>query len=328
MSLEIHSYLDSEKVSFDEIPVVDIQKLIDGTDPDSVAKEIGYICENIGFLYVKNHGVSSELVNNFRSYAEKFFNLPLEEKQKLKIENSGPTLRGYIPIYGENVDPEFTKDLKECFDYAKDEREVSPFFGPNQMPDIPGFKETVELYHSEMLKLANKLIGAIALSLDLPFDYFYKLQKHPISIQRMIHYPPQSGQISRKEIGIGEHTDYGFLTILGQDDVGGLQVKNREGKWISAPPIEDTFVVNIGDFVQTYSNGKYISTFHRVINTSGKERYSYPLFMDMDFDAVVEPVPTCVSESNPSKYKSYVCGEHKYKRFVDSYAHLQFENAF
>ncbi|MEL0638815.1 2OG-Fe(II) oxygenase family protein [Marinomonas sp. TI.3.20] len=172
------------------------------------------------------------------------------------------------------------------------------------MPEtISGFKEGMEEYHQEMLQLAHRLIGAIALSLHLPEDYFYKLQKKPISIQRLLHYPPQSGNITRDEIGIGEHTDYGFLTILAQDSAGGLQVKNRAGDWISAPPIDGTFIVNIGDLVQTYTNDKYISTYHRVINTSGKERYSFPFFMDMDFDAVVEPVSTCVSEQNPENTK-------------------------
>ncbi|SBS32175.1 2-oxoglutarate-dependent ethylene/succinate-forming enzyme [Marinomonas aquimarina] len=328
MSIELHSYLNAEETEVSSIPVVDVSTLIDGSDPDSVANKIGDVCENLGFLYIVNHGVSKELMDKVKSYTEQFFDLPLEEKQKLNIENSGETLRGYIPMFGENVDPDYTQDFKECFDYAHHEESVSPFFGPNLMPEsIPGFKETMEEYHAQMLKLANKLIGAIALSLGLPFDYFYKLQQKPISIQRILHYPPQTGQITRDKIGIGEHTDYGFLTILSQDAVGGLQVKNRAGKWISAPPIEGSFIVNIGDLVQTYTNDKYISTYHRVINTSGKERYSYPFFLDMDFNAVVEPVPTCVTDANPAKYKAYTCGEHKFRRFVDSYAHLQVEKS-
>ena len=191
------------------------------------------------------------------------------------------------------------------------------------MPDTPAaFRETFERYHSAMMKLAEKLISAIALSLGLPADYFEKLQQKPITIQRLLHYPPQEGEISQEEIGIGAHTDYGFLTILSQDAVGGLQVQNREGDWVSAPPVEDTFIVNIGDLVQTFTNDRYISTMHRVINASGKERYSVPFFIDLDFDAEVSVVPTCQSEKNPAKYETYTCGQHKYKRFVDSYVHL------
>ena len=324
MTTNIHEYLKAQETNVDDIPVIDVSTLIDGSDPQSVAEKIGHVCENLGFLYIINHGVDKELMAKVKSYTEAFFALPLEEKQRLNIVNSGPTLRGYIPMYGENVDPEYTKDFKECFDFGGDEKEVSPFFGPNLMPtSLEGFKETMEEYHREMIKLANKLIGAISLSLDLPYDYFYNLQRKPISIQRLLHYPPQQGEIDRKEIGIGEHTDYGFLTILAQDSVGGLQVKNRQGNWISAPPIEGSFIVNIGDLVQTYTNDRYVSTLHRVINVTGKERYSYPFFMDMDFDAIVKPVDTCVSSDNPAKYTPYTCGEHKYRRFVDSYTHLQ-----
>ncbi|WP_315983419.1 2OG-Fe(II) oxygenase family protein [Aliamphritea spongicola] len=150
------------------------------------------------------------------------------------------------------------------------------------MPDTPtAFRETFERYHGAMMKLAEKLISAIALSLNLPADYFAKLQQNPITIQRLLHYPSQSGDIRQEEIGIGAHTDYGFLTILGQDNNGGLQVQNRQGEWIDAPPVEDTFIVNIGDLVQTFTNDKYISTMHRVINTSGRERYSLPFFIDL-----------------------------------------------
>jgi isopenicillin N synthase-like dioxygenase len=129
--------------------------------------------------------------------------------------------------------------------------------------------------------------------------------------------------VTQEEIGIGAHTDYGFLTILSQDAVGGLQVRNRAGEWVSAPPVEGTFVVNIGDLVQTITNDRYSSTMHRVVNTTGAERYSIPFFIDLDFEAVVEPVPTCVSVENPARYDPYTCGQHKYRRFVDSYSHLQ-----
>lgn len=323
MNTAIDSSLISKTTSFNEIPIVDIAKLVDGSDPQSVAKEMGYICENIGFLYIKNHGVDKALIEQVYQLAEQFFALPIEEKEKLHIINSGQTLRGYIPMYGENVDPENTKDFKECFDFGLHEQQVSPFFGPNLMPAQPEqFKEVFERYHEAMMTLARQLISAIALSLELPADYFAKLQQKPITIQRLLHYPPQEGEITVEEIGIGAHTDYGFLTILSQDSNGGLQVQNREGEWVSAPPVEDTFIVNIGDLVQTFTNDRYISTMHRVINTSGNERYSIPFFIDLDFDALVEVVPSCQSEQQPAKYQPYTCGQHKYKRFVDSYTHL------
>lgn len=316
--------LASKQTAFSEIPIIDIMQLVDGSDPQGVARKIGEACEKVGFFYIKNHGIPNDLVERLYSLTRQFFDLPFEAKDRLNVVNSGQTLRGYIPMYAENVDPQNTRDFKECFDFGGHEEAVSPFFGPNQMPqEIPEFGKCCEEYHSAILELARKLISAIALSLDLPPDYFKKLQKKPITIQRLLHYPPQVGEVTQEEIGIGAHTDYGFLTILFQDQVGGLQVRNRAGEWVSAPPVEKTFVVNIGDLVQTFTNDRYTSTMHRVINTSGAERYSIPFFIDLDFDAVVEPVPTCVTAEGSAKYTPYTCGQHKYKRFVDSYSHLQ-----
>ncbi len=316
--------LASRQISFGEIPMIDIAPLIDDSDPQGVARSIGEACEQVGFFYIRNHGVPADLVDRMYQVTRQFFDLPFEVKDRLNVANSGPTLRGYIPMYAENVAPGDTRDFKECFDFGLDSDIVSPFSGPNQMPSEPAsFTETCNAYHDAMLKLARKLTSAIAQSLDLPPDYFEKLQRNPITIQRLLHYPPQTGPVSQEEIGIGAHTDYGFLTILSQDAVGGLQVRNRAGEWVSAPPIDGSFIINIGDLVQTFTNDRYISTLHRVINSSKVERYSLPFFIDLDFDALVEPVPTCFDERALSSFVPYTCGQHKYRRFVDSYPHLQ-----
>lgn len=324
MSSTADRRLDSKTTSFHEIPIVDLTPLLDGSDPQKVAKEMGYICENIGFLYIKNHGVPKSLIEEAYKLAAEFFALPTEEKEKLDIVKTGEILRGYIPMYGENADPKNTKDFKECYDFGQHCDEVSPFFGPNPIPErVNRFREVFEQYHAEMMRLARKLVSAIAMSLDLPADYFVKLQQKPITILRLNHYPTQTGPITLGEIGTGAHTDYGFLTILAQDANGGLQVQNRDGDWVSAPPVADTFVVNIGDLVQTFTNDRYVATTHRVINTSGNARYSMPFFIDLDFDATVEVVPTCDTPENPAKYKPYTCGQYKYDRFLATYAHLQ-----
>lgn len=320
----LDSRLASKQTAFTEIPIIDISSLINDENPLEVARQIGDACEKVGFFYIKNHGVEQQLIDEMYTLTKRFFNLPYEEKNQINIVKSGPTLRGYIPMYAENVDPANTRDFKECFDCGAHYDEVSPFFGPNLMPSaLPRFETVAEHYHCAVLALARTLIGAIALSLGLPQDYFEHLQRKPITIQRILRYPPQMGKVTQEEIGIGAHTDYGFLTVLSQDSVGGLQVRNRAGDWVTAPPVEGTFIVNIGDLVQTLTNDRYTSTMHRVINTSGLERYSIPFFIDLDFDAIVEPVPTCVSEALPAKYEAYTCGQHKFKRFVDSYAHLQ-----
>lgn len=317
-------HLASRQTAFSEIPIIDIAGLVDGTDVQGAAEEIGQSCEEVGFFYVKNHGVPAELVQRMYAATEEFFKLPAETKDALHVAKSGPTLRGYIPPFGENADPNKTRDLKEVFDFGVNEEEVSPFFGPNLMPEeLPDFKRTCEEYHDAMIALARKLVSAFAISLGLPADHFERLQQHPITIQRLLHYPSQGDASAPDEIGIGAHTDYGFLTILSQDSVGGLQVQNKAGEWISAPPVEGTFIINIGDLVRAMTNGRYTSTVHRVINKSGVARYSVPFFIDLDFDAVVETLPGYEGEQNPFIDAPFTCGEYKYGRFVDVYPHLQ-----
>lgn len=324
MSTPTDARLAAKQTAFHEIPIIDVAPLVDGSDPQAVARQIGKVCEEVGFFYIKNHGVSAEQIADVYRVTEEFFALPFETKQRVHIATTGDVLRGYIPTYAENADPENSRDFKEAFDFGADDDEVSYFFGPNPMPaELPEFKAVCEDYHDTMLALARKLVSAVALSLDLPADYFESIHSKPITIQRLLHYPPQQGDVTQEEIGIGAHTDYGFLTILNQDAVGGLQVRNLDGDWISAPPVEGTFIINIGDLVQTLTNGRYTSTVHRVINTSGAERYSIPFFIDANYDAHIEPLPSCVSEDNPARYQPFTCGEYKYGRFVDVYDHLK-----
>ena len=317
--------LASTRLAFEDIPVIDIGPLMDGSNPQQVAEELAFVCENIGFLYIKNHGISQDLIDQVYDHAKAFFDQPLTEKMRLNITQSGPTLRGYIPFYTENVDPEFTKDHKEAFDFAENNNTSGPFKGANVMPkQAAEFTATMDAYYSAMLGLARKLIEGIALSLELNANFFDSRLQDPITIQRLLHYPPQNeNTLELTEMGIGAHTDYGFVTILHQDQTGGLQVQNHVGDWVDAPPIPGTFVINIGDLVETLTNGRYISTVHRVINTSGSERYSIPFFIDMDYNAKVEPVPTCQYPYNDKAYPCFTCGDYKYRRTVETFPHLQ-----
>lgn len=317
--------LRARRESFDRIPVVDVAPLLDGSDKLGVARQIRWALSNTGFMYVKNHGIEQDFVDSVFDVTRRFFDLPMEEKMALHVSKSGVALRGYIEPFGENVDPTKTKDLKEIIDLGPERATVEgPFFGPNPWPaSLPEFRELAYGYHTRMVDLSKKLLKGIALSLDLPETFFEALMKNPISIQRMLHYPSQSGHVGEDIIGIGAHTDYGNLTILAQDDVGGLQVMNRDGDWIEGTPIRGAFVINIGDLIQKLTNDVYLANMHRVINTSGRERYSIPFFIDADFDAVIAPLPSCVSESNPQKYQPVTCGAHKFGRFKASYAHLK-----
>ncbi|RWL41918.1 MAG: isopenicillin N synthase family oxygenase [Mesorhizobium sp.] len=316
--------LRAKRESFDKIPVVDIGPLLNGTNKQVVAREIRWALSNTGFMYVKNHGVPQDFIQSVFDVSRRFFDLPLSQKSSLHIGNSDSAFRGYIELFGENTDPGKTKDLKECFDFGPERSTLEgPFFGPNQWPSgWPEFRELTYRYHHEMVGLSKKLLQGIALSLDLAESYFEDLMRNPISIQRLLHYPPQSGYISEDMIGIGAHTDYGNLTILAQDDVGGLQVMNRDGDWVQGTPIHGTFIINVGDLLQRLTNGVYLANLHRVVNSSGRERYSIPFFIDADFDAIIEPLASCVTDSNPLRYRPVTCGEHKLGRFAASYAHL------
>lgn len=316
--------LRARRESFDRIPVIDLGPLRDGSDPRAVARAIRAALSSAGFMYLRNHGVAPAVVEDAFAAARAFFDLPEAEKMALHIRHSGPALRGYIEIHGENTDPGRTLDLKECIDLGPEAPEpATPFFGPNPWPAaLPGFRAAATGYHDTMLALARQVLSGIALSLELPADHFEAMLTRPISILRMLHYPPQTGRIDSREIGIGAHTDYGNLTILAQDDVGGLQVMNRDGDWIAAPPIPGTFVVNIGDLIQRLTNDRYLANLHRVVNASGRQRYSIPFFLDADFDAVIAPLDSCVDAATPRRYEPVTCGAHKWGRFKASYAHL------
>ncbi|MES0864284.1 2-oxoglutarate and iron-dependent oxygenase domain-containing protein [Ruegeria sp. SCPT10] len=322
---QLDDKLRAKRESFDKIPVIDIAPLLDGSDKQKVAKKIRWALSNAGFMYVKNHNVAQDFVEKVFDVTRRFFDLPMEDKMKLHVSNSDVALRGYIEPFGENTDPTKTKDLKECFDIGPERAALEgPFFGPNQWPGaLPEFQDLVYDYHQKMVTLSRQLLQGIAISLDLPETHFECFMQNPISIQRLLHYPPQNGQIDETIIGIGAHTDYGNLTILAQDDVGGLQVMNREGAWVEGSPIPGTFVINIGDLIQRLTNDVYLANMHRVINTSGRERYSIPFFIDADYSAEFAPLPSCVSASNPQRYHPVTCGAHKFGRFSNSYAHLK-----
>ena len=321
-TLEIDESLWAHREPFDRVPVVDAAPLSGRGDKQAIARDIRWALTNTGFMYIKNHGVDPALINAAFTEAKAFFALPHDEKLKLHMRHSGPALRGYLDIAGENTAPGETEDLKECIDlgpeYAGPAR---PFRGANPWPEgVPGFRDTMTIYLETLRELARRLMGGIALSLDLDEDYFEAMMKDPVTIHRLLHYPPQSGRIKADKIGIGAHTDYGCITILAQDEVGGLQVLNRDSNWVEVPPIAGTFVINIGDMMQRLTNDLYLANYHRAINTGGRDRYSMPLFFDVDYETVFAPLPNCISNDNPARYEPMICGEHKFRRYAENVA--------
>ncbi|MES2525501.1 MAG: 2OG-Fe(II) oxygenase family protein [Bdellovibrionota bacterium] len=270
--------------------------LINLSQPDSeTAAMIALACQDHGFFCIQNHGISPDLQSRLDSLSREFFDLPLMIKNRIHMKLGGHAWRGFFAL-GEEL-TSGKPDLKEGI-YLGEQLEENdhrvkagwPLHGKNLYPEINGFSETVEEYVTELTKLAHRLMELVSLSLgqrrDFIFDHY---TKDPTLLFRIFHYPPQKNP--EDGWGVGAHTDYGLLTILKQDDCGGLEVKTKDG-WVDVPPLENVFVCNIGDMLELLTKGHYRSTLHRVRNKSGRERLSFPFFFDPNFEAMIAPIPT------------------------------------
>ncbi|MGC8102487.1 2-oxoglutarate and iron-dependent oxygenase domain-containing protein [Metapseudomonas otitidis] len=317
------------------LPLIDIAPLY-GTDSAAwrdVATQIDAACRDWGFFYITGHGIPPERIDALLAAAKAFFALPEAEKLKIDITRTAHH-RGYGAIATEQLDPTQPSDLKETFDMgfhmAADHPEVlagKPLRGPNRHPDLPGWAPLMEQHYADMQALAQTLLRAIALALGIERDFFDARFAEPISVFRMIHYPPRHTARSADQPGAGAHTDYGCVTLLYQDDAGGLQVRNVNGEWIDAPPIPGSFVVNIGDMMARWSNDRYTSTPHRVISPLGVHRYSMPFFAEPHPDTEISCLPNCSSADNPPKYPPVTSAEYLLSRFADTYAYRREETA-
>lgn len=317
------------------LPLIDIAPLY-GTDSAAwrdVATQIDAACRDWGFFYITGHGIPPERIDALLAAAKAFFALPEAEKLKIDITRTAHH-RGYGAIATEQLDPTQPSDLKETFDMgfhmAADHPEVlagKPLRGPNRHPDLPGWAPLMEQHYADMQALAQTLLRAIALALGIERDFFDARFAEPISVFRMIHYPPRHTARSADQPGAGAHTDYGCVTLLYQDDAGGLQVRNVNGEWIDAPPIAGSFVVNIGDMMARWSNDRYTSTPHRVISPLGVHRYSMPFFAEPHPDTEISCLPNCSSADNPPKYPPVTSAEYLLSRFADTYAYRREETA-
>ena len=326
--ISVDGWTAARALPFDHIPAIDMAAFRDGSDRQGVADRIGAACRGVGFLYLTNHGIPPALVDAAMDQARRFFALPDGRKMAIHIAKS-PAHRGYFPFFGENNDPKNSRDLKEGFDLARDIAASDPrvlagkpLHGPNVWPaDLPGFRETIETYYAALTRLAGELMEAFALSLQLPQTYFHPMLDEAMGALRLLHYPPQPPAADADVVGTGSHTDYGCLTILAQDSVGGLQVRNSAGEWVAAPPVPGAFVVNIGDQMARWTNDVFAATHHRVINTSGRERYSMPFFFEPNYDALIRCLDTCRSPEHPAKYADVVAGEYLVSRFNDTFGY-------
>ena len=310
------------------IAVIDIAPLRhhDPAGQRRVAAELREACSRIGFFYVSRHGVDQDLMDRTFAEVRRFFHQPLERKTAIAMANS-PIYRGYSGFAEEVLDPDLEGDLKESFNLGvergADDPLVAagtPLHGPNLWPAaLPGFRETMDDYFAAMTDLGMTIAKGLALSLDLPADHFTRTLGNPMSLLRLLHYPPTAQRRSERQLGAGAHTDYGCLTILAQDAIGGLEVRNTDGEWITATPVPGTFVINLGDQMARWTNGRYQSTPHRVYNASNTDRYSIPFFFDPDFHALIECLPTCLAPGETPRYPPILAGQHIIDRYGATY---------
>ena len=312
--------------AFRELPSVDIAGLY-STEPElrrAAGLALGKAASETGFFYLTGHRVPASSVDALLAQARRFFALPAETKAAYHIGLSS-NHRGYVPP-GEEVFYGGTRDQKEAFDLCNelppDDPDVlagTPLLGPNVWPDLPGFRQDVSAYYREVLALGRLLVSGFSLALGLAENYFDRFVKKPPSQLRLLHYPPSSDV--EEGAGIGSHTDYECFTIL-LATAPGLEVMNGSGEWVDAPPRPGAFVVNIGDLFETWSNGRFVATSHRVRKVAG-ERYSFPLFFACDYWTEVAPLPELVTPGQPAAYGRLIAGEHLYAQTIQSFCYLK-----
>jgi isopenicillin N synthase-like dioxygenase len=293
-----------------QIPIVDVAPLLAGNAQGerAVAQQIGDACRGIGFFYITGHGVTPETLKAVFDNAAMFFRSPTPFKTRSAFVGAGGN-RGYIKLGGEALDPSKPADVKEAFniglELAPNDPDLlarKPFRALNLWPNVPGFRATMLAYFTQMLELGRVLHRAFALDLGIDPSYFDDKFKKPMATLRLLHYPPIDKPLDEGQLGAGEHTDYGNVTLLATDSSGGLMVRDRSGHWLDAPVIPGAYVCNIGDCLMRWTNDIYVSTPHKVVNPPGKDRYSIAFFLDPDPDAVVACLPTCADATRPAKY--------------------------
>jgi isopenicillin N synthase-like dioxygenase len=291
------------------IPVIEVSALASGDRAAvaTVAAEIGAACRDIGFFYVASHSVPQALMQAAFAASETFFAQPDTVKKQVLYTAAGN--RGYVPMKGEALDPGKPADLKEAFniglELADDDPELVAgrmFRAQNLWPAMPGFRDTMLAYFGACHELGRALHRAFAVDLGLAPDFFDAKLDRPMAVLRLLHYPPAPDRAEAGQLGAGEHTDYGCVTLLATDGVGGLEVRTRAGDWIAAPHVPGAFVCNIGDCLMRWTNDIYVSTPHRVVSPAGKERYSIAFFLDPNPDADIACLPGCATPARPARY--------------------------
>ncbi|GAB2179909.1 2-oxoglutarate and iron-dependent oxygenase domain-containing protein [Denitratisoma sp. agr-D3] len=314
------------------IPLIDLGPSFSGDIEArrAVARQIRTASLDTGFFYVTGHGIPETLIQDQFLWSRRFFDQSLAEKMACDLYNSH-SRSGYEPMAGQSLDADSPPDLKESYYCGEELPDNHPLaqagvrgFGHNQWPAaLPGFRTQMLAYHRALKGLGLHLMRLLALSLDLPEHHFDDSFSEPMANLRLIKYPPHPDSAAFNQIGAGAHTDWGGLTLLLQDDAGGLEVQDVTGAWLAAPPIPGSYVINLGDLIQKWTNDIYRSNFHRVRNSvSGGERYSVPFFYSPNPSARIECLPGCSDADRPVLHAPCTCQEHMDARWLETYGKM------
>jgi isopenicillin N synthase-like dioxygenase len=319
------------------IPVLDVSRYFAGNMEElpRLGAQLRHAFENVGFWYLRGHGVPRSLINATFAECARFHAQSLERKLALRINQHNI---GYMPMGGSiarssKVNHNTKPSVNEAFFLRRERTPDDPdvisgkqFRGLNRWPaDLPRFRETAVAYMTAMEALGKKLVRIYAIALDLPADYFDPMFAQPNMIQRFTHYPARPNY-EENEFSIAPHTDSGFMTLLAPSEVPGLQIRLPDGAWIDAPTDADAFVVNGGDILKRWTNDRFLSTPHRAINVSGRARYAIPFFFDTHPDTIISCLPSCQSADNPPKYDPITYDGYALWYARRNYAHLNEES--
>jgi isopenicillin N synthase-like dioxygenase len=307
------------QASPDEVPIINLSAWLAGGSPSALISELRAACVGTGFFYLAGHGVPREVVDGVFEATRRYYDLPMETRLVDRIDER--FRRGFMP-YGINQHPGFDPDLKESYEFALDlpltDPDVAaglPLHGPNRWPaSAPWLQPAAEAYLEHTMRLGKDLMRLFALTLDQPEDFFLQYCKKPMVQSRLFHYPPQTVDAT-KALGVAPHSDYGMVTLLTQDPIGGLELQKRDGEWVAAPYVDGTFVVNLGDMFRVWTNDMFSSNLHRVVNRTGRERFSIPTFFNLDYDTPVRCLDVCQSPTNPPRYDPIKSGDYLVSRF-------------
>ncbi|KAI8959184.1 putative gibberellin 20 oxidase [Daldinia sp. FL1419] len=311
-----------------EIPTIDISGYIvgDSRRTTEIVNELNTACRAPGFFQIVGHDIPVSLRTRLFDKVTQFYNLPIAKKSVLSHIHSVSGARGYEAVGAVTLEGDFA-DQKEGFMIGPEKPPGRFLQGPNLWPeetDCPGFRSTMEEYLASVRSLSVKMFRLLALSLDIDEHYFDAFVNSPdsISMCRAHRYPRGTPESSKQLRGTGAHTDFGALTLLLQDDIGGLEVFHRPtSTWHPVPYVEDAYIVNIGDMMERWTNGRYMSTLHRVVTpTSNKDRYSVVLFNEGLLDQVIECIPTCIEPGENPLYEAVTVEAHLRKRYGQTYS--------